>query len=304
MESSLLMSKSSRKHGVTTKLIPLIILALIPAIVLGLLMSFGYGQNVVATFSHPSIVVPIEISELDVIFIFISVAFGISPIFCNNIGQFKKYTKDKTEEYRWVRKIVSIEIPILIVLTIFYYSYMVLPDFTLPSDGLTIWILNYLYSLNYYITFAVIGGFLWIAFNHTNKEFNYYLARECFENIAKKNEVSKIECIERGLNYYNRYLEKVLKLQIDDINEVISKILADPGVDKYMAIEWICKAFENNEKLKPVSSISTILNIQEAQTFLVKKRVSQKIKDIGTTVLASIIPAAASLIAILYPRPL
>ena len=120
MESSLLLSKSNRKHGVTTKLIPLIILALIPAIVLGLLMSFGYGQNVVATFSHPSIVVPIEISELDVIFIFISVAFGISPIFCNNIGQFKKYTKDKTEEYRWVRKIVSIEIPILIVLTIFY----------------------------------------------------------------------------------------------------------------------------------------------------------------------------------------
>jgi hypothetical protein len=303
MMSSLLMSRSSREHGITTKLIPLIILVLIPAILPGLVMSFGYGQDVVITFSLPWIEVPIDIFTMDLIFVSIVIAFALCPIFYNNIGQFKKYSKDKTKEYRCVKKIILIEISILIILTILNYFYLLSPDL-LHSDEFTYWIVGYLSNLNYFIAYAVTGGLLWIAFNHTNKEFNYYLARGCFENIGEKNEVSKIEYVERGLKYYNRYLEKVLKLQINDIDEVISKILADPGVDKYMAIEWICKAFESKEKLKPVSSISTILNIQEVQKFLVKERMGQKIKDIGTYVLASIIPAAASLIPILYPRPL
>jgi hypothetical protein len=52
---------------------------------------------------------------------------------------------------------------------------------------------------------------------------------------------------------------------------MVSKILSDSRVDKDMAIHSISSAFENNEKLGPVSSIATILNIQEPQKFLVKE---------------------------------
>ena len=84
---------------------------------------------------------------------------------------------------------------------------------------------------------------------------------------------------------------------------MISKILSDPKVDKTTAILSIFKAFESNEKLKPVSCIAGILNIQETEKFLVKERLGVKIKNVGTYVVASIIPAVISVMQLLFLKP-
>jgi hypothetical protein len=85
---------------------------------------------------------------------------------------------------------------------------------------------------------------------------------------------------------------------------MVSKILSDSRVDKDMAIHSISSNFENNEKLGPVSSIATILNIQEPQKFLVKEHMGQKVKNVAPYVIASMVPAIVSVIQLLLPQPL
>ena len=189
-------------------------MTLVMALVSTLAISFGNGLDTVfLPISTDEIPIIGPIYGLDVILICISVAYGVFPILYNNLGQLKKYGKDKTKEYLLVKKILSIEIPLVMVLGIFFVAYFspILKDFYLPEDGLAGLVVNYLFNLVYYVAFAATGGLLWIALDHLDKEFNFHLAKECFENIAWKNDVSKIEYTKNGLEYYNRYLEKALK---------------------------------------------------------------------------------------------
>ena len=157
---------SFRRCSLTTRYVPLIILVAIPAVmtlvmalVSTLAISFGNGLDTVfLPISTDEIPIIGPIYGLDVILICISVAYGVFPILYNNLGQLKKYGKDKTKEYRLVKKILSIEIPLVMVLGIFFVAYFspILKDFYLPEDGLAGLVVNYLFNLVYYVAFAAL----------------------------------------------------------------------------------------------------------------------------------------------------
>jgi len=114
--------------------------------------------------------------------------------------------------------------------------------------------------------------------------------------MLEKNEIDVIQSLTRGLRYYNKYLKRVLKLQINNVDGVTSKLLSDSKVDKNKAIESIYHAFEGNDTFQPITCISTTLDIQETEKFLVKQPVAEKIKDWTTYIIATIIPFIVSII--------
>jgi hypothetical protein len=240
---------------------------------------------------------------IDVIFLVLSLAYGLFPILYNYFGLSKKHAQHTAKEYYIVTKILHVEIPLLVILTILtFYYYFLLEE----GDMLFLKILGFtnmlfIENLGYTMLYSVVGGLLWIAFNKINKDFNFCLAKGCFENMLEKNEMEVIQSLTRGLRYYNKYLKRVLKLQINNVDGVTSKLLSDSKVDKNKAIESIYHAFEGNDRFQPITCISTTLDIQETEKFLVKQPVAEKIKDWTTYIIATIIPFMVSIIQFLFP---
>src|SRR5438876_6914483 len=95
-----------------------------------------------------------------------------------------------------------------------------------------------------YITFAIL------LYAYIRRDFRFQLAKACMNVIEnKKDEVNKIYYLMLGLNSYNKFLKRNLKLQFDDAS-VCSKIISSS--DKNQSLNLITASFKDNDKLKPV----------------------------------------------------
>jgi hypothetical protein len=114
----------------------------------------------------------------------------------------------------------------------------------------------------------------------------------------KKDEVNKTYYLILGLNSYNKFLKRNLKLQSDDAM-VCSKIISSS--EKNQSLNLITASFKDSDKLKPVSCLSDILKLSDKDQFLVKKRLGDKIKD-AVTILTAIIPVVISIVQLMFPK--
>ena len=191
---------------------PVILLVIIPAIISTITspLTSDFLPPIYST-EIPQTGMLFEIYPAEIIYIFLILVYGLFPIKYIKTGRFEEYAKNKTREYQLVKKVLSFEIPILVVLATFYFLWFSEVDpiqIYLPTEVNELpwaYLSWYMINLVYVLSFAVMGGLLWIGVNHINKEFNFYLAKGSFENIAEKNEVSKLGHAKRGLKYYNRY---------------------------------------------------------------------------------------------------
>jgi hypothetical protein len=111
--------------------------------------------------------------------------------------------------------------------------------------------------------------------------FRFYFARECFRvSYAKRDGVEKIKYLVLGLNSYNVYLTKKLKLRMNNVI-ICSKIIFNSSVDKNEAIRLIAGAFESEDKLNPIRCLSTLLKVKESEQLLMKEQITDKVKEIG-----------------------
>ena len=252
---------------------------------------------------------PFSIWTVDVPLIAFSIAYGLSPILYNKLGLFRKHAEYTAREYRMVAKILSIEIPLLALLTLYYFFFSpsnLEPYFNNLQDVFAKSLYVFLFdtsclNLMYFLLYSVVGGLLWIAFMKINRDFYFYLAKGCFGNMLEKDEIRRMESMTRALRYYNEYLEKVLKLKINNVDGVISKLLSDSKVDKHEAIKSIYCAFDDNDRFQPITCISTTLGIQETEKFLIRQSVAEKIKNWTTYIMATIVPLIVSIIQWLFP---
>ena len=143
---------------------------------------------------------PLSINEIDIPFIVISIAYGMFPILYNTFGLFKKHAEHMTREYRTVTNILRIEIPLLAILALYYSLFKLSGIEPFYSIGSAIGesqyssVGHFSTNLMYFILYSAFGGLLWIAFSKiTNKDFYFYLAKGCFENIFEKNDIGKME---------------------------------------------------------------------------------------------------------------
>ena len=119
--------------------------------------------------------------------------------------------------------------------------------------------------------------------------------------------MEKIGSLRRGLDQYNQYLQRRIKLQIYDITTIYVKICSLPTEQQIEAIQYIANSFKEGE-LSPMRYLSWFSDLQDKNQFLTKKIEEPLLTTINKTtkdfaiVLASIIPAAVTLAQFIIPH--
>jgi hypothetical protein len=150
------------------------------------------------------------------------------------------------------------------------------------------------------VTFFVVGSaLLKIILLIARKEFRFYLAKVLFRVILKKeDEAEKIKYLVNTLNSYNKYVRRILGLEINDLNKIYSKILSDPDLDKNYWIKQLSIAFEDSDKFKTIKCLSGLLNNTDTEHFLAKEPVGKKIED-WAKILGTAVSTVAAIIGVL-----
>ncbi len=164
------------------------------------------------------------------------------------------------------------------------------------------WLWNYLANLSFFMVYAIIGGLIWIGSNSIYKDYYFFIAKGSSEYILERTGIEKVRYAIRALKYFNKYLGKVLNLQINDINGVISKLLSDPEMNRYAAIRSVYDSFQRDDKLEPITYIVKELDIQNAESFLKSQSLVDKMKTWVTYIIASVIPTVISVIQLIWSQ--
>jgi hypothetical protein len=201
----------------------------------------------------------------------------------------KGWLEDLIAEHEFLKKLLYVSLPMLILVTfVFVRTYQ-------PEQQ------NFSYALLAGMIFIVGGALLRYTSNTTKKNFRFYYAKGCIQLLSKKTDKSeKMNLLVRALNSYNKYLKKTLKLQINNIDKICSKIISDPFLDKHEFTKSISDAFQSDDKLKPTTQILSFLNIKNTEEFLIKEPLWTKIEEWGT-LLVPIITVAISIIQFVLP---
>lgn len=104
------------------------------------------------------------------------------------------------------------------------------------------------YSARGFLFLTVLAGLLKMAFALSRKRFRLYFAKGCL-SIAKNNndEVEKMEYLIKGFNSYNSFLKRHMKLEINEIKKIYSKITTLPAKEKIETINKIIYSFESED---------------------------------------------------------
>ena len=148
------------------------------------------------------------------------------------------------------------------------------------------------------LTCVVPGGLLWIMLHTVKKEFRFYFAKACFMFMSKQeDDYKKIKYFLMGLNSYNKYLRRKLRLEVKDFKKIHSKFAYVETAEKREIIKSVCEAVEAGDRLKLARYLSSLSKIPETELFVSEAPI-EKLKTIGT-ILAAVIPIIISAIELL-----
>lgn len=195
-------------------------------------------------------------------------------------------------EFEFVKKILFITIPILIILTISdqYFIYLQITSslikYFLPwyDLSLAIWVSSIA---------VVIGALLRIGAQIANKEFRFYLAKGyCITALNKKGTLEKVKYMVLSLDSYNKYLLRKINFGIKNINKIYSDLIhAETKQDETIKSVYDCLG---DDRLKLANYLSTSQTIPEGEPFFIRESWVQKLRAIGVF-LAATIPIAISI---------
>ena len=195
-------------------------------------------------------------------------------------------------EYDYINKLLYIELALIIILTFLFYT---LPD-SLKKGDLYPLIGDGFYLLQSTLVFTVYCMFFSLIYSYIRSDFKYHFAKACIAVVeSKKDEVNKTYYLMQGLSSYNKFLKRTLKLQFDDAM-VCSKIIS--SYDKNESFNLIATSFKGGDKLRPVSCLHDITNLPDKEQFLVKERLSTKIKEV-IIILTTVIPVIISIVQLM-----
>jgi hypothetical protein len=118
-----------------------------------------------------------------------------------------------------------------------------------------------------------------MAFAFSRKRFRLFFAKGCLSISKNSNdEVEKMEFLIKGLNSYNSFLKRHIKLEINEINEIneiYSKITTLPTIEKIETVNKIIQSFESGGTLEPVRYLSSLKN-STTELFLVEEPLDKR----------------------------
>lgn len=118
---------------------------------------------------------------------------------------------------------------------------------------------------------------------------------------VNKNEVEKVNYLILAIQSYNAYLRKNIKLQINNVQRLYSRILVQQSSSKEEdSINSIYEAFKSGNKLKPIGCLSDIWKSKyenKEEEFLIKESTNQVLQAWGGFA-ALIIPVITVIITV------
>lgn len=207
----------------------------------------------------------------------------------------KRGFESAVSEFELVRKVLYVAIPLLIFFTVIDILRPLIEQFV-SEDVVAMFTENIVfYSARGFLFLTVLAGLLKVVFALSRKRFRLYFAKGCL-SIAKNSndEVEKMEYLIKGLDSYNSYLKRHIKLEINEIKKIYSKITTLPSKEKSDTVNRIIKSFESGDTLEPVRYLSS-LHDNNIELFLTEEPLEQKIK-LQVTYAAGIIPVILTII--------
>lgn len=111
----------------------------------------------------------------------------------------------------------------------------------------------------------------------------------------EKDPIEKIKYFETGLNYYNVYLKRKLKLKINEV-QLYSQLLSRSTEDRNNSLNSISKAFVGNDTLKPIAESSSFIQAP----ILAREKLQSKIKEV-VIFLVAVVPVIITVAQLMFP---
>jgi hypothetical protein len=232
-----------------------------------------------------------------VIFVVMLVLYPVYPfIFSLENHLSNRNPKSAVTEYQALKKIVYALLPIFFFEVVYRISSGITPDNPLVDlvGSLNRLQQSILASILAAVFFAVASALLRIILLNRSKHFKFYLARLSLRAMLRgKDDLERMNYLIQGFSLYNKYIRRTLGLQINNLKLIYSKIIADRAVDKNHLMKELCQAFEDSDKLKPITCLTVLFNVPDPEHFLVKESIGKKLQDWGGIIgtLASAIAA-------------
>ena len=207
----------------------------------------------------------------------------------------KRGFESAVSEFELVRKILYVAIPLLIFFTVIELLKPLFEHF-ISEEIVSMLTENIVfYSARGFLFLTVLAGLLKMVFALSRKRFRLYFAKGCL-SIAKNSsdEVEKMEYLIKGLDSYNSFLKRHIKLEVNEIKKIYSKITTLPANEKMDTVNRIIQSFESGDTLEPVRYLST-LHDNKTELFLAEEPLEKKIK-LQVTYAAGIIPVILTVI--------
>jgi len=196
-------------------------------------------------------------------------------------------------EYRFVTKILYVSIPIMLFFS--FMTYLTTQIFVEPTND------QVLLGIFFILTSAAaimisLAGLLKFGFLILQKNFRFYLAKNSIRlSMEINNEYEKMQYIIFGLNSYNLFLKKLLRLQFRNVSNVVEKIISDSTENMNITIKEIYDKLEI-ENFKIIRFLAIFLKSDsEERDILTKITLRDKIREWGP-VAAVFISVSVSLI--------
>jgi hypothetical protein len=195
----------------------------------------------------------------------------------------KKNEINLVKEFEFLKKLMYIGLPLLIIVMLAFINT------NNPVNP------NWSYPLFSGLILIVSSTLSKIILSVLKRDFRFYYAKGCFSFLMKrKDDSEKMRYLVMGINSYNKYLKKNLKLQINNINNLHSKLISNFILHNSLFVDSLSKTFHTDNKLLPLSYIIDFLNL-ETEQFLIEESLWEKIKDWGAFLVA-VVPVVISII--------
>jgi hypothetical protein len=200
-----------------------------------------------------------------VIFVVMLILYPLYP-FISSIENYliKRNLKSILTEYQVLKKIVYALLPLFFFAIALYISKGITEELFISILGA--------------VFLVLASALLRITLLNRSKYFNFYLARLSFRAMSRVEEEDdeRVKYLVDGLSFYNKYIRRALRVEIDYRKIMSSKIITGATVDRNRWMKELSQAFEDNDKLKPIRCLTGLFSVTDPEDFLVKESVGKK----------------------------
>jgi hypothetical protein len=227
------------------------------------------------------------------------IIYGLYPIiFTTDKYIEKKGYQNIASEFEFIKKILFVGIPILIILTTAdqYLTYLQINSY-LITHYLPLY--DFSFAILASSISVVIGALLRIVTQVTRKEFRFYLAKGyCIVASRKEGDIDRIKYLFLSLDSYNKYLLRKIKFGIKNINKIYSDIIYADANKKDEIIKSISECLGGGDRLKLATHLSSFYKVPDTEQFFIRESLVQKLRTIGVFLVAAI-PLVISIIQLI-----